>query len=109
MRADEVVDDRLVGRIDGFELDAHAHAAIAPGHAAFGVHVAFRAGYAEPHADLGTGVERAGGSNRETAVPEIQGECGRNRVAESILNRNPEDGPRTTATIEVVREQVGRE
>ena len=37
VRVDEVVDDRLVRRIEGLELDAHADAAIAPRHATFGV------------------------------------------------------------------------
>ena len=39
MSVHEVVDDRLVGRIDLFELDAHADAAVAPGDAALGVDV----------------------------------------------------------------------
>ena len=34
VRVDELVDHRLVGRINDLELDAHAHAAIAPGHVA---------------------------------------------------------------------------
>ena len=52
VRVDELVDGGLILRFDLLELQAHAVAAIAPCHAAFGVDVALRAGQAEPQAHL---------------------------------------------------------
>ena len=51
MGVDEAVDERLAGRVDLVELDAHADAAVAPGDVTLGVDVALRAGHAEPHLD----------------------------------------------------------
>ena len=50
VRVDEVVDDPLVGRVDLLELDAHADAPVAPGHASLGVDIAL--GTRHPEADL---------------------------------------------------------
>src|SRR5665213_1385826 len=47
MRVDELVDDRLIGGVDFFELHAHSDAAIGPRDAALGVDVAFAARHAE--------------------------------------------------------------
>src|SRR5258707_5869195 len=64
VRVDELVDDRLVGRLDDLELDAHADAAVAPGDAPFGVDVLLRSGHPEAHLDLGAAVQRAGRPDR---------------------------------------------
>jgi hypothetical protein len=58
VRADEVVDDRLVGGIDDLELDTHAHAAVAPRHVSSASTSSTR--HAEAHLDLGAAVQRAG-------------------------------------------------
>src|SRR5689334_6376513 len=100
---DEVIDDRLVCRIDRFELNAHADATIAPGHTPFGVDIPFRARHSEPHPDLRAGFEWARRPNRKATVPQIQREGGGNRVAEAVLNRDAENRARSAAPVEVVR------
>src|SRR5438270_10235799 len=90
MRVDEVVDDRLVGRFDRLELNAHADAAIAPRDASFGVDVTLGAGHAEANLDLRARVERAGGTDGDAAVAQIECQRGGDRVAKSILDRNAE-------------------
>src|SRR5258708_38340758 len=76
---DELIDDRLVGRIDFFELDAHADAPIAPRDAPFGVDVALRARHAEPHFDFGAVLERARRPDGDAAVAEVERQRRRNR------------------------------
>src|SRR5258708_39259259 len=83
---DELIDDRLVGRVDFVELDAHADAPIAPCHASFGVDVALRARHPEPHFDSGAVLERARRPDVDAAVAEVQRQRRRNRVAEPVLN-----------------------
>src|ERR1700733_3235551 len=68
VRVDEVVDHRLVARLDELELDAHADAAVAPGDVPLGVDVLLRPGHAEPDLDLGVVVERAGRPDGDAAV-----------------------------------------
>ena len=74
VRVDEVVDDRLVGGIDFFELHAHADAAIRPRDAAFRVDVALAAGHAEADLDFHVDVERAGRANRDAAAAQVERE-----------------------------------
>src|SRR4051812_2205420 len=71
VRVDEVVDHRLVLRIDGIELDAHTDAPIAPRHLALGVDVLLAAGHAEAHADPRARFERARRADRDAAVAQI--------------------------------------
>src|SRR5437773_6944057 len=52
VRVDEGVDDSLVCGIDRFELNAHAHATIAPRDVPFRVDVALRTGHPETDFDL---------------------------------------------------------
>src|SRR5262245_58238403 len=68
---DEVVDDRLVRRIDVLELDAHADAPIAPRDLAFRVDVPLRSGHAEKDLDFRHAVERAGGPAGDAAVSQV--------------------------------------
>src|SRR5215471_3766428 len=109
VRVHEVIDDRLVGRIDDFELHAHADAAIAPRHVAFRVDVLLRPGHAEANLDLRSAVERTGRTDRDAAVAEVERQRGRDRVAETVLDRNAQYDARTAAAIEVVGEQVWRQ
>src|SRR2546423_812071 len=88
VRVDELVDDRLVGRIDDLELDAHADAAVAPRHVPFGVDVLLRSRHAEAHFDLGAVVERAGGADGDAAMAEVERQRRGDRVAEAVLDRD---------------------
>src|SRR4051812_26800038 len=106
VRVDEVVDDRLVRRIDDLELDAHADAAIAPRDVAFGVDVLLGARHAEADLDLRSALERAGRPDGDAAVAEIEGQRGGDRVAEPVLNRDPQHHARAAAAVEVVGKQV---
>ena len=109
MRVDEVVDERLVGRLDRLELDAHADAAIAPGDASFGVDVPLRPGHPEPHLDLRAALERAGRADGDAAVTEVERQRRGDGVAEPVLDRDAEHDPRAAAAVEVVGKQVRRE
>src|SRR4051794_5148911 len=86
VRVDELVDVRLVGRIDGLELDAHADAAIAPRHVPVRVDVLLRSGHAEAHFDLGAVVQRTRGADRDAAVAEVQRQRRGDGVAEAVLD-----------------------
>src|SRR5258706_4788250 len=77
VRVDEAVDNRLDGRLDLLELNAHADAAIAPRDAPFAVDVLLRSGHAEADLDLGAQLERAGRADRDAAVTEVQRQRGR--------------------------------
>src|SRR5438128_10673972 len=77
---DEVVDERLRGRIDGFKLDTHTDPTIAPRDTAFGIDVAFRSRHAEANLDFCAGVERTGRANGNTAVAQIERQRRRDRV-----------------------------
>ena len=90
---DEVVDDRLVGRLQRLELNPHADASIAPGDAPLGVDVLLAAGNPEPHADLRSGFERAGRPDRHAAVTQVQRQRRGDGVAEPVLHRNAERRP----------------
>src|SRR5476649_1528918 len=108
VRVDEVVDDCLVGGIDDLELNAHADAAVAPGHVPFGVDVLLRSGHAEADFDLGGAVERAGRPDRDAAVAEVQRQRRGDGVPEAVLDRNAQHDVRAAAPVEVVGEQVRR-
>src|SRR5262252_9453739 len=99
VRVDEVVDDRLVGGIDDFELHAHADAAIAPRHVPFSVDVLLGPGHPEPDLDLRAAVERARGADCDAAVAEVERQRGGDRVAEAILDRNAQHDARAAAAI----------
>src|SRR5262245_7203967 len=109
VRVDEVVDEALVAGFNALELDSHADAAIAPGHASVGVDVALRPGHPEADADLRAGVERTGGPDRNPAATEVERERRRDRVAEPVLDGDAEDDPRTATAVEIVGEQMRRE
>src|SRR5712691_7587006 len=108
MRVDEVVDDRLVRRIDPFELNAHPDAAVAPGDASLAVDVLLRAGHAEANLDLGAAVERAGGADGDAAVTEVQRQSRGDGVAEPVLNGDAEHDPLAAAPGEGVGDQMRR-
>src|SRR5262249_27113273 len=91
------------------ELNAHADAAIAPGHAPFGVDIALGARHPEPDADFRAGFERARGADRQPAMSEVEREGGGDGVAEPVLHRNPENRSRTATAIEVIRKQMRRQ
>src|SRR5947209_6760807 len=91
---DEAVDHLLVGRLDLLELNAHADTAVAPRDASLAVDVLLRARHAEADLDLGAQLERAGRADRDAAVTEVQRQRRRDRVAEAVLNRDPEHDAR---------------
>src|SRR3954462_1776157 len=86
MSVHEVVDDRLVGRIDLLELDAHADTPVAPGDAPFGVDVALGPWHPESHADLEAAVEGARGANGDAAAAQVQRQRRRDGIAEPVLD-----------------------
>src|SRR5439155_10501347 len=97
VRVDEGVDDSLVCGINRLELNAHAHATIAPRDVPFRVDVALRSGHPETDFDLRARFERACGPDRDAAVAQIERQRRGNRIAESILNRNPQHDARAVA------------
>src|SRR5712692_2140667 len=102
MRVDEAVDGGLAGTFDRLELNPHADAAIAPRDASLGVDVALRSRQAKADPDLRACLERARRPDGDAPVPQVERQRGRDRVAESVLNRNPENDPRAVAAVEVV-------
>ena len=109
MGVDEAVDDGLAGRIDLVELNAHSDASIAPGDVAFRVDVAFQPRHAEPHLDRRSAFERACGTNGDAAVAQVERQGGGDRVAEPVLDGDPQDDAGAAPAVEVVRKQVRRE
>src|SRR4029453_17773911 len=59
--------------------------------------------------DLGAALERAGGADGDAAVTEVEGQRRGDGVAEAVLNRDAEHGPRAAAAVEVVGKQVRRQ
>ena len=92
MRVDEVVDDRLVRRIDVLELHAHSDAAIAPRDAALGVDVALAPGHPEAHLDLRALLQRARRPDRDAAVAEVQRQGGGDRIGRELRERKHREG-----------------
>src|SRR5260370_40606088 len=97
VRVDEAVDHLLVGRLDLLELNAHADAAVAPRDAPLGVDVLLGPRHAEADLDPCARLERAGRADRDAAVTEVQRQRRRDRVAEAVLDRNPEHDARAAA------------
>src|SRR5262245_32314056 len=97
---DEAVDERLLVWLHLVELDAHADAPIAPGDVAFGIDVAFGARHAEPDFDGRVGRQRTGRPDRDAATAQVQCQCRRNRVPESVLDRDSERNRRSAGAID---------
>src|SRR5262245_16403598 len=87
VRVHEAIDLILTGGVHLLELNAHANAAVAPGHASFRLDVAFRAGHAEAHLDLRAALERTRRADGDSAMAQVECQRGRNSVAEAILHR----------------------
>src|SRR3954451_4780164 len=88
VRVDEVIDDRLVGRIDDFELHTHDHPPIAPRHVPFSVDVLLGTRHAEADLDLRATIGRARRANGYAPVAEVERQSGGDGVAEAVLDRN---------------------
>src|SRR5687767_7585638 len=102
MRVDELVDGGLILRLDFFELQPHAVAAIAPGDPPFGVDVALRAGQAKSEACARAVLERAGGTDGDASAADVQRQRCRDGVTEPVGDGNAEYDARASAAIEVV-------
>src|SRR5262249_160754 len=102
VRVDEVVDDGLMAGIDRLELSAHADVAIPPRDVPLGFDVALRSRHPEPDLDLGARFEGARRADGDPAVAQVERQCGGNRVAEAVLNGDPENHARAAAAVVVV-------
>ena len=109
MLVDIVVDGGLVARVHPLELQAHAHAGVAPGYPAQGLDVEGRPRQPEPGVDLAGGAQRVHGPHREPPGADVQGHRGGDGLVDAVGDRNGEDDARAAAAVEAVGKQVGRQ
>jgi hypothetical protein len=109
VRVDEVVDGCLVLFANAVELEAHAELVVAPSHVRFGFDVLLPAWQTKPQPCFGFAFQRTRRSNGNAAATQVQRESRGNRITEAIGDWNAEHDTRTTAPVEVVREEVRRQ